>query len=116
MKWRIYYADGSTFSNEDGCAHKAPAFGVIAVCQPCPDVGLETLHAFDYYAYMEDRWNGFCGHDGLVDHITAYAPVLEALKVGRQVPRAQYQKVMRVALHDPDFPRKSGKHPGERPR
>lgn len=116
MEWRVYYADGSTFSSVDGNPHDAPFFGIIAVCQPCPDVGLETLHAFDWYFYMLGRWNGAVGHDALIDHVTAYAPDLEAVVVGRQVPRAQYQEIMRKALHDPDFPRKSGKHAGERPR
>ena len=116
LAWRIYYADGSTFSSVEGTPHEAPAFGVQAVCQPEPDVGLETLHAFDYYAYMGGVWLGFCGHDALVDHVTAYAPDIEALKVGRQIPRQQYQAIMRFALHDPDFPRKSARHDGERPQ
>lgn len=115
MRWRIYYADGSTFSNETGAPHEAPAYGVQAICQPEPDVGLETLHAFDYYVYMEGEWTGLSGHDGLVDHVTAYAPRIEALVVGRQIPRQQYQAIMRRALHDPDFPRKSAKHAGESP-
>lgn len=29
--WRIYYADGSTFTSEDGQWAEAPAFGVQAV-------------------------------------------------------------------------------------
>ncbi|HJY98670.1 MAG TPA: hypothetical protein VJ227_03080 [Patescibacteria group bacterium] len=29
--WRIYYADGSTFSSEDGTWAEAPAFGVECV-------------------------------------------------------------------------------------
>ncbi len=33
--WRIYYADGSTFGDEDGAMEQAPAFGVLAVvCDP----------------------------------------------------------------------------------
>lgn len=115
MRWRIYYADGSTFSNEDGGPHDAPYYGVQAVCQPEPDVGLETLHAFDYYTYAKGRWYGLSGHDGLVDHVTAYAPQIMALVVGRQIQRQQYQAIMRRALHDPDFPCKSAKHAGESP-
>lgn len=116
IDWRIYYADASTFSSDDGSAHEAPAFGVQAICQRDADVGLETLHAFDYYLYMDGRWNGLCGHDGLVDQLSAHAPDIEALKAGRQIPRQQYQDIMRRALHDPDFPRKSATHRGERPR
>ncbi len=116
LRWRIYYADGSTYSSDDGSANGAPTYGVQAVCQPCPDVGLETLHAFDYYTYMYKRWLGFTGRDALVDHVATYAPAIKALVVGRQIPREQYQAVMRVALHDPDFPRKSATHQGEEPR
>ena len=115
MRWRVYYADGATFSSDDGDPPDAPGYGVQAVCQPEPDVGLETLHAFDYYIYMRGQWRGLCGHDGLVDHLTAHAVEVDAVLAGRQVPRQDYQDVMRRALHDPDFPRKSAKHDGERP-
>lgn len=105
-----------TFSSEEGAPHTAPGFGVIAVCQPQYDVGCEVLSAFDWYFYMRERWHGAVGHDALVDQVHAYAPELGAMVVGRQVSRDDYQKVMRVALKDPDFPRKSGDHPGEKPR
>lgn len=115
IRWKIYYSDNTTFSNLDGEPNDAPGYGVQAVCQPEPGVGLETLHAFDYYIFAKGQWRGLCGHDGLVDHVVAYAPEVEALVVGRQIPRQEYQAIMRLALHDPDFPRKSAKHDGERP-
>ncbi len=115
MKWRVYYVGGATFSNEDGDVWQAPGYGVMAVCQPEPDVGLETLHAFDYYIFMRGQWRGLSGHDGLLDHMTAHAKEVQAVIAGRQVPRQEYQDVMRIALHDPDFPRKSATHDGERP-
>lgn len=115
LKWRIYYGDASSYSSEDGSPFEAPHFGVIAICQPSVDVGMEVLQSFDYYTHMGDDWGGFCGHDGLVDHLTAYTPHINALKIGRQISREQYQIVMRLALRDQDFPRRSGNHPGEKP-
>ncbi len=115
LKWKVYYADNSTFSSDDGEPWEAPGYGVQAVCQPEPDVGLETLHAFDYYIYRRGCWLGIGGHDGLVDHMISYAPEIKAVLAGRQIPRQDYQVVMRLALHDPDFPRKSATHAGESP-
>lgn len=116
MHWKIYYSDGATYSSDNGTPHSAPHFGVIAICQPEPDVGLETLHAFDYYIYMNGQWIGMVGHDALVDQVSNYVPLIEAFKSGRQIPRHLYQNIMRRALHDPDFPRKSATHDGEKPR
>lgn len=114
IAWRIYYADGATFTS--GEPKDAPGFGVIAVCQPEPDVGLEVLHAYDFYIHLRGCWIGIIGHDALVDYLVHEAHEIEAVKAGRMIPRQAYQEIMRLALHDPDFPRKSATHQGERPR
>jgi len=37
MKWKIYYDDDSTYSNEDGAWVDAPAHGVVVVVVAMPD-------------------------------------------------------------------------------
>lgn len=98
-----------------GTAIKAPGWGVIAVVQPEKSIGCEVLHAFDFYIYIYNRWIGIVGHDSLIDYNVNLVHDIQAVKSGRMTTRDQYQAVMRVALHDPDFPRKSGKHKGEKP-
>ncbi len=115
LDWRIYYSDNSTFDSSMGAVSEAPGFGVLAVVQPEPGVGCETLHAFDFYIYINNQWIGIVGFDSLIDYLVHMVHDIQAVKHGRMTTREQYQKVMRLALHDDDFPRKSGKHRGEKP-
>ncbi len=51
--WRIYYADESTFSNEDGPPEMAPKTGVLAVCYFNIDNKREIGASKDFYWYDE---------------------------------------------------------------
>ena len=92
QSWCIYYADGGVFTNEDGVPFAAPAFGVLAIWQH----GHDLLFNKDYYlwhaekrCWLEVDWVG------LIDWLTIAAPVIEAVKVGRVVPRQEFKAVMR---------------------
>lgn len=80
MKWRIYYDDGRTFSNEDGELKDAPSFGVQAiVCEP-------------------DLWG--CGDFvGLIDYLARSGIV----KFGRLCPNEVYDLILKKAREDPDM-------------
>lgn len=55
MKWRIYYGDGTTFSDRDGSPFQAPPAGVIVIA--FEDNGKTKLaHSKDYYLWREDGW------------------------------------------------------------
>ena len=43
--WRIYYADGSTFSNKDGSWAEAPPFGVQCIVWYHDPAPFKTIHA-----------------------------------------------------------------------
>jgi hypothetical protein len=68
--WTIYYADGTTFSNENGTVRDAPRIGVVAIVQTNEDVGWEIVHAFTYY-YFEESVGGWRCSDqfGMYDHL-----------------------------------------------
>lgn len=51
--WKIFYGDGSTFSNEDGLPEQAPCTGVLAVAFFNMDNRREIGASKDYYWYDE---------------------------------------------------------------
>jgi len=78
--WRIFYDDGSAFSNEDGTLVDAPAFGVQAVvCDP-------------------DLWHGG-DFVGLIDFLVRKGIV----KFGRLTSNEKYRAAVTAAQNDPDF-------------
>lgn len=60
--WRIYYADGSTFSSEDGTWAEAPPFGVQCVvyyhAPPRKTLHREANDPSVYYYLGEDELEG----------------------------------------------------------
>lgn len=65
LKWRIYYGDGSTYSNRDGSAFDAPAENVqvIAIALDTEKGwglvhGGESDRGCDVYFYRDDSWFG----------------------------------------------------------
>jgi hypothetical protein len=80
VRWRIYYEDGSSFSNEDGSLVEAPSFGVQAVvCDP------DVFHAGDFV--------------GLIDYLRRTGLV----KFGSLTTNERYHDAANAARKDPDF-------------
>ena len=105
LLWRIYYADGSTFSNEDGPWVDAPADGVVCVNFADEDYGKFTLNGLNFY-YSQD------GAPDEIAHTNDINPQLRArcpwLKHGLGVPREKWKDILMRAVYDEDFgPRKS---------
>lgn len=91
MNWRIYYDDGTTFSNDDGLPEDAPGYGVLAITQDGED---EILASQDFYIYRSDYgcWIEV-KTEGLIDHIVTAAHLVRAVKAGRTVPKSVYKDV-----------------------
>ena len=92
MQWAIYYADGSVYTSEDGPPFDGPGYGVLVIWQE----GHDLLFNKDFYLWHR----GFkCWLEtdlvGLVDYLVIAAPLIEAVKVGRVVPRDAFKAVMR---------------------
>lgn len=110
MKWRVYYGDGTTFSNEDGDVEDVPSRDVQVVVQVDTRTGWSPLYSNDYYWYDKGEW---IGGDlfGLFDYLTR--PGWKKVLFGRTISHEEYQTIVRRARQDKDFPRKSAKLRGE---
>jgi len=120
VKWKIWHADGSTFSNLDGGPEDAPSYGVQVIAQRDGDpgasnVGRVLLHLHDWYYYRTDT-EEWCGGDllGLLDQLLSRSPII-AVCQGRLIPKARFNEIYQAAKADPDFPPKSAGKRGERP-
>ena len=125
LLWRLYYAD----STWDGDWASAPARGVQALVTPDPDAG-RVVMTNDFYLWwpgQEYPWSADAW--GLMDYLLEIGALLPSerlsdvpysvlrgcgVKLGRSLPRPEYQAVFSRAANDPDFPRKSARVKGER--
>lgn len=78
-RWKLVYADGSTFTDLDGAPHESPVTGVLFLCQPASEPPI-LLNA-DWFMYREDHdeWTQ-CGSDGMVDHAVLYGHLISAFR------------------------------------
>jgi hypothetical protein len=102
IEWKIWYANGSSFSNEDGFWGEAPVDGVLFVTVADPDAGRCIFRDTDFYAVPPGGQP--YGVDDLGAYLRAYVP---EIKHGLCVPREQYEAIYERAWRDPDFPRKT---------
>lgn len=97
MRWRIYYSDGSTFSDRDGPPFEAPQLDVQVVAMHLDGRGFIN-HGKDAYYWRPDiGWSG-CDQAGLWDYLMFYRGP-KAVIFGRSVRDAVYwQTVERAGL------------------
>lgn len=123
IKWRICYADFTTYSNLDGSWESAPKHGVICVLvrdptgvwgrwinsgyapqRQCEHCGTNKFN--EYYVKPPDSDEPYPTHD-LTDFRARFDKPEDAdpyIKTGRQVPQEIWNKIMIEASKDPDFP------------
>ena len=109
--WRIYYADGSVFTDADGTPWDAPRTGVQAIAQPNERVGWSILHSADSYYWEEEyTWNK-------ADEYTKWDHLIRAkyplLIFGRMMGWDAYQEVLKRVKADLPTP-KTGRLENER--
>lgn len=107
VRWKIYYENGLTFSDQDGDIFFAPTQGVQIICFEDKEVGRRMIHRFDYY------WPttyGFSGGDlfALYEYLTQVGP--KKVLFGKTVSDKVFKEVLEKALADSYFPPKSAKH------
>lgn len=124
MRWKLYYADGSTFSSEDGSWSDAPHRGVVVLSTEDADVGREVDHGVrgEFFAWWPEATKPW-GHDrvGILDYLAAsgYPTCLllsdlslddwraAGVKVGRSIDNGPFREILRAAMDDPFLPPKS---------
>ena len=99
FKWRIYYDDGTTFSNTDGPPHESPVWGAVGVSQP--EFNIQLVGNGDHYIWRTDlqRWHEV-GDSVLVDHITHFGHLIGCVRCGRWMPRNEDFKAMWKRLRE----------------
>ena len=105
--WIVFYADGSSFSSEDGAPEDAPRRGVEIIAQREDDSGRVLWWGHDYFWWL-DGHRQWVGGDriGLVEHLAdpgSYKVVL----IGKVVPYHAFREIYRQAVNDPRLPPKS---------
>lgn len=113
FRWRIYYADGTTY---EGPAWLAPARGVILIITTDKDNGWYVRYRADFYWYLpeEDTWVG--GDQwGMYDYMADVGP--RRVLWGRMIPEDRFNAIVAKATNDPSLPSKTAWKPNEaRPR
>lgn len=108
MKWRIYYADGKTFCDEDGLPSEAPPDGIQVIVQRDPRAGRRIVSGNDFFVWDGTYWIGM-DEDGMKTWFRQEG----LLKHGLMVCRPRFDELQRLACIDPDFPKKSARYPDE---
>lgn len=101
MNWKLFYGDGSTFSDVDGRPQDAPAWNLQAIAQIADiAIGRKTVSHKDYYWFdpMEQEWFGG-DYIGLVDFLQRSGLV----KFGRAINRLRFEAILDRAVNDPDL-------------
>jgi hypothetical protein len=103
MDWKIFYADETTFSSDDGTWDDAPCDGVIAICVRDEVYGKVVLNSRDFYYQTADGGNNdmYCVND-LGPQLRHRCPWL---KFGIGISSDKYKHILARATRDPDFPR-----------
>jgi hypothetical protein len=95
VTWCVYYDDGTAFSDADGRPEDAPTSGVLVIRQ---SGGHDSpLANVDHYLWRADHgcWLPVM-HDGLVDQVCRYAPVITACLNGATVPYPEWQRLVKA--------------------
>lgn len=94
MRWRIYYDNGGTFSNDDGSPWDAPRVGVVLVVQSDERAGWVVACGDDYF-YWEPGVGGWrnTSQFGFFDHLIRCKAPLALF--GRMVSDEKYAEIRR---------------------
>lgn len=104
--WIIFYADGSTFSSDDGPPYFAPRIDVVAIVVPDAHVGRVIHNGSDFYiwdtlTFEGETIEGWLGVDrwGLDDYLDR--PGVEKIRLkGRQLPASVFWEIYGRAERD----------------
>jgi hypothetical protein len=105
MDWIVYYADGSTFSSQDGEPWDAPRRYVQLVMQRHPAKGAVILHGscndYIYYCWHGDQWRPHT-QVGFEQYLDAPGSVKVRL-CGYWIEDEKFSAVINRALNHPEF-------------
>ena len=112
MRWKIFYIDGTTFSNIDGNPEDAPGGSVQAIAQEDEVIGSAIHHGSDFYIW-DKQYGGWYGmdHFGFVQYLIR--PGKKVIKLAESMTTTGYRKLLDIIRKDPQLPKKSASYPWE---
>jgi hypothetical protein len=94
--WRIYYGDGSVYSDQDGLSFDAPTTNVQVIWCELPGCS-GLLHKRDYYWWDQDCW--WAGDEaGLWQYRFKPGPKRELY--GTTIATVDYDAILKQAIND----------------
>lgn len=107
--WKIYYGDSSTFSSSDGTPQRAPGLDVQVIVIADKDHGWRTQAKDEYYVWDcrggETRWWGV-DLFALWEYLFTQSGYKVAL-AGKRTSSKRFNEIFKLAMDDPDFPKKT---------
>lgn len=113
IEWRIFYADGSTFSNENGAPFDATPSGVQIIVIHEPEIGRYILAKKDFYWWDNARGRWFGGDQGGFYQYMLLRKGPKYVVFGEYIANSEYKQILHRALTDAEFLPKSAKWPEE---
>ena len=111
MRWKIFYGDGSDYTDQDGPPELAPKRNVQTIAVANDLVGRRIERGNDFYILTDHGWRG-CDQFGLFDYLID--PGAKIVLFGRSLATAEYRAIFDRASRDPYLPAKSAMLPEER--
>ncbi len=112
MRWRVFYINGESFSNEDGNPEDAPGSSVLAVVQEDEQVGSLVHQGSDFYVF-DEHYGGWYGLDDWGAAQYFQRPGLKVVKLGEAMSTERYKQLLEEIRRDPNLPDKSARYPWE---
>lgn len=103
MKWKIFYSDGSAYTDEDGAPELAPKRGVQVIAIACEITGYRFEREEHHYIW-KDGWFA-TDNFGLFDYLID--PGYKIVLFGRTLSTKEYKAILSKAMQDNYLPHKS---------
>ena len=119
MKWRIYYADGTTLDGQDTSFIPVDRrFQVQIIVQDDKDHGRQLVHFADYYLWRSDlnRWMGVEGDLSAMMALNQHTEDITSLLWGSMMDPYAWADIQRSANEDAGFAPKLAERKHDRVR
>lgn len=104
MRWKIYYGDGSTYSDRDGSPYLAPILNVQVIVQDSDNIlGRTLMHGATppekgNFVWQGNGWN-ICDTVGFWDYMMHYEGPKAAL-FGRSINTQDFEAILKRAISE----------------